>query len=269
MSTDILYRKAFIKIDDKRTIPVFEAGSSNCTTINHNGREVLARDWSNHTYYSNGNIIAINDSLLNSIDNERVKYKNNKEYDDKLFGWFGAIRMYGKRSCTFNEYKNYFLHGIKTSMTIEEYAKHDIRFSLRLYSTKFHLLKDKGIEQKPNVVFLTTEQLIKVVNEYTDYYKNTDVVCYITLDTPMALETMKMLKKYNKNLNFRKAKPILFEKFYTIVSIDNQRYFARNTKYGYKYSSSTPQKRFDTEKNANKFLNRLRNSNLFQVKYVE
>jgi hypothetical protein len=248
MSTDILYRKAFIKVNNNLVIPMYEGGSSNCTMYK-NGREVKARDWSNDTYHSKGNIIINNDDLLKSIDNYRDNHLVNKDgYKDDDFGWYTALRIYGKTRTTFSDYKNYYKNGIKNSKTIEEYADLNVYFTLQL-SSYFNYV-EAGLEQKPSITIKSTEHLINVVNEYVEYYKGTKCPCYITVSGFMMdnmFSNQKMVKRCT-----RIKKPIPTE-FYTVVT-EMGTYFVRNTKYGYKHSCFSITKKFKTEKECNRFI---------------
>lgn len=270
MSTDILYRKAFIKVDDKRTILVREIGSSNCTQMNHNGREVLARDWGNDSYYSRNMIICDNETLLKKIDEDRLKYLNAEGYTDKSWGSYVGIRIYGISGCSFSQYKNYYANGIKNAKTIEDYAVHGITFSIHPYAYKFELLEAEGIEKKPSITFTSTEQMLKVIDEYLEYYKDTVVTCFITLNNEYALERMLKNQKFKRMVDrSNKPKEMLTNKYYTIVSIEEGGYFMRFTRRGYKYSFHSPAKRFKTETEADKYLSKMKYNVRFKVKYIE
>jgi len=267
MSTEIFYRKAFIKVDNNRVIPVYEGGSSNCTMFNHNGREVLERNWKNDSYYSKGGIIIENEALLRGVDadGQREVDRNKEGYNEKDFGWHVGLRIYGQNGCSFKQFKAYFSNGIKSSKTIEEYLVSNVKFSIKPYAYDENDIIKLGLDIKPKVVFESTSHMIETITEYLDYYKNTNVNCYVTLDDVCNYEHM--LKQHRvKRVKLPKKE---LEQFYTIVSLDNGGYLKRFTKHGFKYSYSTIYKKFETMKQAINFHNKMRSNDRFKVKFID
>ena len=267
MSTEIFYRKAFIKVDNNRVIPVYEGGSSNCTMFNHNGREVLERDWRNDSYYSKGGIIIENEALLRGVDvdGQREVERNHKSgYNEKDFAWYFGLRIYGQQGCSFKQFKSYFSNGIKTSKTIEEYLLWGVKFSIKPYVYDEELTAKLSFI-KPKVVFESTSHMIDTIAEYLEYYKDTKVNCYVTLEDVCNYEhilkqhRVKRVQSVKKELN----------QFYTIVVVENGCYFARFTKNGFKYSYHTIYKKFETMKQAIYYHSKMRSSSRFAVKFID
>ena len=274
MSTDIIYNRAFIKVDNERVIPIIEAGSSNCYEAS--GRNPKrARSWCNDCGFANyrdGFVIG-NEALKKAIDDfrqERINSANEyvKEhgeswaYDDGNFGYHTGIRFYGKKKCTFTMFKNFYLNGIKQAKTIEEYRELGIHFNIHVNSwDKKAEFADKGIEYKEAVTFISTEHMLSTIKEFVDYYEPYGISLYI------GESGLNWNKKKLKQPKVKKAKTCKVVNEVFVLESDCG-YFIKQLRWGYRYSyfTSYNAKKFETEKQANAFHKRMKNKDNFKVR---
>lgn len=263
MSYEILYTKQFVKVDDNHVIPMIEIGSNNVWEADNKRR---ARDWNNIEFGKTFNSIIIsNEQLLKNIDRireveiDRTKDRTEAEdkYSDNRFGWFTALSLYGKgtRGTTFGQFKGFYNTGIKQAMTIEELKEYGISVCLApsIYTVEAH--EKAGLEKLPEVCFSSTQDMLDKVKQYTEYYKNTDINLWCTF---IGSYNMESVVKQRKKVKTTKPKKEVSE-YYVIHT--GEGYFIKNTKYGYKYShycDSYLNKRLETEKKANAFLDKLK-----------
>lgn len=272
MSYGILYRKAFIKVDDNLIIPVLESGDNNVYDVCGRGREKRSRDWYNHKFHTKGAFMIDKNDLLKNIEYNRLEVKSREEdYKDESFGWFTSVSLYGKHTSTtsFNDYRNFFLNGIKKGKTIEEYLLYDVKFSLRVYKYDFEkYTSETGIERLKDVIFQSTEHMLQSIAEYSDFYKGTDVLLYIRVVNDFALEN---ITRELKKARVKKEKKVLTNNFYVLCSVVSGGYFIKLTKYSYKYTNYINGfvKKFETEKQAQNFHSKMRSSESFEIKYID
>ena len=271
MSYQIIYDRAFIKVDEKRTIPFLLMGSNNCYDM-YNKR---ARDWGNASFHSNG-IIGDNEAILKSIDDYRASLiERDKEdgfsdkYDDKHFGYFTGITFYGRSTSatTFSAYKSYFANGIKTARTIEEYKALGITFDIHVYCwDKQKDFDEKGIEYKERVHLNDTQDLIDTVKEFEDYYKPFGYSVY--LSSHISEYDAKRLKAKRQ---FKPKEVKELTKVWVLECLEVNGYLVRNNRRSYLYSRWTDggAKRFTSEKQANTYYNKMRNKDKFKVMGIE
>lgn len=275
MSYDILYRKAFIKVNEKEVIPFYESGSNNSYEASNPNKR--SRCWHTESYHTKGGFIISNEELIKKIeaerDNlaERYKDQNEQYFDDKFF-YFTSLKVNGKRNTTFNDYKNYYLNGIKNSMTIEEYEEKNVQFVMYPNIYNVEKAKEKGIVIKPAVLFESTEHMLKTIKEFTEFYKDTNVRCNIELVSEWAYDMMLRDKKWERKIkkSNKPKKPALTNNYWTItVNKDGSEgaYLYKMTRYGYKYCYY-PAKKFETENKANSYLKRIRKTNSFGIKFI-
>jgi hypothetical protein len=270
MSYEIIYDRAFIKVDDKRTIPFLLMGSNNCYDLNNK----RARDWGNASFHTDG-IIGDNEAILKSIDDYRASLieRDNEgdfssKYDDKHFGWFTSLSFYGKSTSatTFSAYKSYFANGIKTARTIEEYKELGITFDVHVYCwDKQKDFIDKGIEYKERVYLNSTQHLIDTVKEFEDYYKPFGYVVYLT--SHISEYTAKRLKA-KKVPKQKEVKDLT--RVWVLECLQVNGYFIKNGGRSYRYATwSDYAKKFTSEKQANTFHSKMRNKDMFKVEPLE
>ena len=278
MSYDILYDRAFIKVDAERTIPVLLIGSSNCYDVpnNRNGKERRSRDWCNISFHTEGNLIGLNKQILEHIDNYRLRVIKRCEeyvktyndiswgYSDKGWGYHTGMAFYGKHTSgtTFSAYRSFYANGIKTARTIEEYKDLGVTFDIHVYCwDKQKDFIEKGIQYKDRVYIKSTEHLTSTIKEFEDYYKPFKMSVYIT--THIGDYTAKKLKK-KRVVKSKTAKYV--SEVYKLSCLNSWGYFVKQVKLGYQYSNSG--KTFETEEQANKFHSRMKNKDQFEVKKV-
>lgn len=257
MSYTIIYNRAFIRIDDKRVLPILEIGDSNLYEANGRGNKRV-RNWSNVYSFTKGKIIIDENILIENIDGINTKYAeqyrepDRESYDPDRFGYFSGIKLYGRRwnGNTFKAFRSYFVNGCKTALTVEQYAENDIYFNVYVYVYDTNPITDAGLEIKPYVYPKTTEELVNTINEYTEYYKDVRDKCTIYVG---------LLGAYNlKRLRARtrKEKELVEIPFYFVLVNSQGHYLYKKTKYGYRYTwhVNSQSKIFETEKAAAKYL---------------
>ena len=266
MSYDIIYNRAFIKVDDKRTIPFLQAGSSNCFEASGKNPK-RSRSWENMRFHCGNSIIGNNDAILKHIDQckadriERCKqqleeHKNDSwAYDDKNYGYHISVHFYGKKNVSFNAYKSYFANGIKTAKTIEEYKEMGITFHLSVYCwDKQKEFVEKGIEDKGTKYITSTNELIDSIKEYEDYYLPLNFSVHISAN--ISDYTAKRLKKKRTRGN---REIISVKTAWVLKTTHSPHYFTRKTKWGYKYTYQNDfAKKFKTEQQAKTFLDKFK-----------
>ena len=285
MSYEILYRKQFVKVSENEYVPMIETGSNNCYDVTNNKR---SRDWWADTYVTQGRIIDTKENILARIDEIRAglmergeknaeNYKDDSfTYDDKRFGWHASIAIYGKGTTgtSFNMFKGYYLKGFEQAMTVEELKEKDVQLVVRMSNYSDEGITKRGLEKKPDVYIETTEQLINVLKEYKEYYGNDFQPFYLTFSDDWGIERMCRERRYanaNKRRAARKAKSYIHvSTFFVLACKEFTGYFVKNTKKGFRYSPyTTGGKLFATHKDAEKFLNKMRNKDRFQVEQQE
>lgn len=282
MSYDIFYRKQFVKVDDKHVIPMVEIGSNNVWEGDNRRR---ARDWNNTELGKAFNTIIVSNKQLmanlerirqSEIDRTKDRGENEEQYTDKRFGWFTGFALYGKHtsSTTYGNFKGFYQSGIDNAMTVEELMEQGISVSLYPSPYAKEAAEKAGLEMKPRVCFATTEYMLAVVKEYTEYYKDSGVNLWCSLNGDHNIDWLEKQRKIaRKKVKVVRVKKEVSE-YYVIHT--GEGYFIKNTKYGYKYahySDSYLNKRLVTEKQANSFLAKLKKkhfkSDAFKVVKVE
>ena len=268
MSYDIFYRKQFIKVSDTEVIPFFEAGSNNCyeaCSRKRVGRR--SRSWDNQRI--NGKTIVTNKELIQFVEDyqeslikrgiEWNKDSNDDSYtyNPDRFGYHAglSIKGYTTAKTTYKHFFNFYKNGIKTAKTIEELRANNILIELVVSQYSEKKITELGLERKPSVTLSSTEQLVKLIKEYEEYYKDVPGCFYLTTFSEWSLT------KYfsnNKQRRMKKEKELITLKEYYVIKCPNGGILARLTHGGYKYVDTLAYynsvKIFKTEKQANTFL---------------
>ena len=255
MSYTILYAKQFIKIDENHVIPFILQGDNNV----YESDRKRARDWGN-SYAFTKTMITSNAALMQEIErfkldtiercDENVKqYDGTWAYDEKRFGYHTGIAIGGNHTTktTFGMFKNFYANGIKDAKTIEELRELNCSIGMRVYRWREEDITSKGLEIKPDVMFMTTEDAVNKIKEYEDYYNGHNVYLYLFaygMDRAIAkLKKPKQPKQKTKvDHYFRIDTPF--------------GYFLKNTKNGFRYGTWNA-KPFRTEKDALKVIAKL------------
>lgn len=111
MSSQIFYKKAFIKVDDK-FIPLVNQGASNCSSFNFEGREVADMYWSVLRY-------PFNDRLIFTEDEIREIARRHEECNTSNRG---GTRKSHNTAFEVGEFERWILAGMKSAYTVEEYT---------------------------------------------------------------------------------------------------------------------------------------------------
>lgn len=250
MSYEIVYNKQFLKID-KKIIPLTLCGSSNCYESLPNGRQRREREWDAiYIGRSNKQIAVTEAEIMKEIefccDGEYQEHfmQNGKWVDDK-----GLIR--------------FFQNGIKNAKTIEE-LKEDY-FFMGMYGY-FSIWKgmDNTIENRAEIN--SSDDLRKFLEAAQNRLDNrTDKEgIYICLGY------------YNEKFESRvkperKARERLTD-YFAIKVGDRDSYLVKLTSRKIKYTSlCNLTKQFKTEKEANKYVKKLKEKGFacaFSVKHI-
>ena len=197
MSYDIFYDKQFVKAEKNGQevfIPMIYGGSSNCFDAGTKGRDGRrSRDWEISTinlkvaYYGTqetilNNILAYRERL---IERNKDKEDLNDNYRDKNFGWFSALSIGSKGTwnTTFNDYKNFYMTGCKKAMTVEELNNNGI--SVNVYTGSYSWDKEKFEKENKegfDTYVKTSSELISLIDEKVEYYKDSSIYFYIKID---------------------------------------------------------------------------------------
>lgn len=125
MSSEIFYTKAFIKVDDK-FIPLTNHGSSNCSTFNHQGREVADKHWNVLCYPYTGRLIFTEEEV-------REIAKRHEEANTKNRG---GTRKSKFTSFEVGEFERWILGGLRYAYTVEEYTYFGNTVQIMDYDTR-------------------------------------------------------------------------------------------------------------------------------------
>ena len=255
MSYTILYAKQFIKIDENHVIPFILQGDNNV----YESDRKRARDWGN-SYAFTKTMITSNAALMQEVEklkldtiercNEYIKeYDETWAYDEKRFGYHTGIAIGGNHTTktTFGMFKNFYANGIKDAKTIEELRELNCSIGMRVYRWREEDITSKGLEIKPDVMFMTTEEAVNKIKEYEDYYEGHDIYLYLfAYGMDRAIAKLKKPKQPKQKVKV--------DHYYRIDTPFG--YFLKNTKNGFRYGTWSA-KPFRTEKDALKVITKL------------
>ncbi len=142
MSSEIFYKKAFIKVGDG-IIPLANQGSSNCFEFVR-GREVAEKGW----YVLN---FPHRDKLIFSVEEMKEQASTYEEINTNNRGGTKKSR---NRAFEIGEFGRWILAGVKNAKTVEEYVSYGNRFFVLVYS------------EKKKIPFATTGELLKILEKY-------------------------------------------------------------------------------------------------------
>lgn len=174
MSYSILYRSMFVKLSDGRFIPMMEMGDNNVWDCNYGrGRDRRSRDWSNINL-NHGQKFFTEDEIKDNLkewnnafeahiakDMESGDEWERKMAQTKDFGYYEAIRVYGKHTTMFKDVKNIILSGVKNCISIEDAIK---KCGLKITYWK----KEEGdtaLTCQKYERFSTEEEMLNIINE--------------------------------------------------------------------------------------------------------
>ena len=125
MSSEIFYTKAFIKVDDK-FIPLMNHGSSNCSTINYQGREVADKHWSVIRY-------PYEDRFIFTEEEMREIARRHEEANTKNRG---GTRKSQYKAFEVGEFERWILGGLRYAYTVEDYTHFENTVQIMDYDTR-------------------------------------------------------------------------------------------------------------------------------------
>ena len=151
MSIEIYYGRNFIKVDDKRFIPLHLHGSSNCTEF-VGGREVYERRWGYYPF----DFITTVDELNKKLDS----------FEDPYGEWFARGSRNGPWISK-EQFRNICHRAIKDAHTVEEFAEsyHPVRLCAWKYS-------NSEWTKKMDRYVRTTQELLDWYDEYNNTLKD-------------------------------------------------------------------------------------------------
>jgi len=265
MSYEIIYDKLFIKAEKNNQVVIFptiESGSNNCYDVNRFGKSGRrARDWNNCTHIlMAGNQYGTIEEVLAGVQKWRddteegyKSYSSSSEtpYDDDSFGWHVSLSMNSKgcAGTSFKSVKNFYQIGCDNALSVEQLKGFGI--NVRVY-TSFYSNEDLlKIGQEPFTLYpSTSEELIKIVDEKTELFKDTNVNFYITLGVSDFT-----LKNAKASFTSKKStlQPLVSEFFK--IKILGSYFIKRSSRM---VTRGNEGKKFLTEKSANKVLAELK-----------
>ena len=221
MSYEILYKKAFIKVEDKNLpetyyIPMVLMGSNNCyEPVYRNGRtyDIPEKHWNTFSYTKDR--IFHNQILFtrDEITELAVRTSTPSEYGD-LF--------HKTRNTQFKQKElfRWFDNGVKTAQSIEWYiSKGNVcKFTVSNWN-------DDGRESLVDEYITTTGRLVELAKQYQS---NPDTKTYVQVS--FSGRELNLPKKVRKSSIKEKI-----ENPY-VIKIGEDYYFNKLTKYGYRYS---------------------------------
>ena len=131
MSYSILYRSMFVKMSNGKYIPMMEMGDNNV----YDAYGKRSRSWCNvnlnhgQKFFSEGEILDCLETWKRGFEEKKYRDRNSDdswcrrmaETDD--FGYYEAIRVYGKTLTKFKDFKAIFKSGIKNCISFEDAVK--------------------------------------------------------------------------------------------------------------------------------------------------
>lgn len=283
MSHEIIYDKCFVKAD-KFFIPMIFGGSNNCTQFDRSNRGRRERSWFNDSYITEGRRIATKEQILARIDAiraDKVEHYNGKVdeagytndlYDDKQFGYFASLAIGGSTiRTTFGMFKGLYVTGMAKALTVEQLKEERVGVNVHMYDYNGEdkaKAKKAGIPWLGHVTITDTIHLLETIKLFFETYKDTKFSWYIGFDQYDLERRMKGIRKkyFPTNKGKGSYETVQVDSYYTVVA-PNGYYFYKRIKYGYKYSGS-PMHKFETEKQANSFANRLKGKLVLKVELV-
>ena len=276
MSTGILFKKQFIKVNNNY-VPMVLSGSSNCFDCNSKGgKNRIARGWGNMSFHCGGKLFATENEILSSIDtclNDEIERGRTSEFSKataeqvkNAYGWYIGLRI-GTLSTvktTASRYKSFFADGIKKALTIEELRLGGV--SIRLTVSKYNeaTVLAAGLKMRSDAFMYTTDQFEVSMNEWVSYFGKTAVV-NVVYGSEGELE--RMFESNSKEVVKRVKKAVTSA--YLIEFMGN-RYFIKRSKKG-TYLSYEPLnyqvKKYLTEKAATYKMNTIPNNENYKVVY--
>lgn len=265
MSYEILYGKQFIKVDDKRVIPMIYTGSNNCYEWGSGNKMRRERNWHMDKFFSGGILFPTGEQILAGIDkyrNELVeRYKDREEgdkYKDESFGYFTSIKLYNSKRTTFGLFKSFYKTGVKQAMTVEQLKEFGIELKLRVYFYKEEELTSKGLEARSPLTIESTEEIEQKFNEWKEYYGEESGRLSFYLDA--SDYELKKLSKSRSNRVKKEKKPVEVNEYWVLAMVGGTGYFVKSTKRSIRHTSySHWAKTFLSEKEVNAYHKRMRN----------
>ena len=260
MSYDIIYARQFIKVDTnegEQFIPFVLTGSSNVYETTYSGRERRARDWWNWRHYTGNKHYATLETMLNICENDLQEYiKQYSEYTAeeirKRFNSFIAIQNNTQKGSSFEDWKRFFINGCKNAITVEQLVETGNYISV-VTGYVYHSEEEKVMKGKDRFhkIAKTNDELLNAMKEAEEYHKDLGVGFQLKLSLFNDINAYHKLRRKLFPQKSRKNRERIPTNHYFVIHIENYGYFARKTKYGFKYSySENGGKRYLTEKQA-------------------
>lgn len=159
MGYDTIQMRAFVKLDEKRVIPFVQSTDSNLYDFqDKNVKSTWVYQLNSNKFISESDIVPFLDGLVKNALESKYNDKTENEIKESL-GWYSVFYTKTSRESSYKQMYNFFKNGIKESVTLE-----DIIRESSIYAT---------LENKTNVFFNSTKDLIEFIDNTTDsYYLN-------------------------------------------------------------------------------------------------
>lgn len=224
MSSEIFYDKAFIKVRDAY-IPVVNHGSSNCFDFDFRGREIPEKHWSVLNYSYGGRMIFSSEEIQKLADIYETFSMDNQ----------GGTRKSRYRSFEEGEFRRWFLSGMKSAHTVEEYEQ---------YGNKVVVI-DYGSDKWKQHCVSTTDELIQKIEELSE--------CRITVAFQNNRKVIHPPRRHPRTVTDFSVLPEFYvlsaESGYFVKRSSRRIWFAKNQK-----PTNSLVRKFRTEKAAQKYL---------------
>jgi len=261
MSSQIYYDRQFVKIDEKRFIPITLDGSSNCYENTFRGMR-RERNFNCNKYFAK-NFVTTKEELEKIIDDMRANYLSHEGYSDDVFCSYVCTRLNG-RGGSFNAFKSFYLGAIKTALTVEELGKFGVRVRLSVWDGDNQLkdLKIKDIGRTAN----STEDLINLIEESNKLYANIKGYFSASIILDGANErTMKRIRRETRQTKQREKVSKTFDHYF-VVKMEGYGFVYKCTRRGIKYSPYyTAVKKFFTQKEVLKRIEKLKKRTVLET----
>lgn len=248
MGYDTIINRQFIKVDEKRFIPYVNSRTSNCTTINDNGREVKVQEHYPLNMGKQRNVTTIEELELyfENLVQEKIEfYKDNENYSEEErnetyirenLGWLLVFFVGSNRYMSQKQMLTWFKSGFKQAKTIEEMIeKFSASFTFRNYDTKDNVEIHSTDELKAFLEREDANQYQFMINMFSWVY-----------------ERIKRDNRTKKASTQRVKKPVEQDHFFVVNSTIG--YLVKRKRSLYSAWTVNGAQRFKTEKLAEKFV---------------
>lgn len=252
MGYDTIINRQFIKVDEERFIPYVNSRTSNCYTINDNGREVKVQEHYPLNLGVRRNVTTIDEIekyFENCVQDKIEFYKDNQNYSEEErsetyirenLGWLLVFYVGSNRYMSQKQMVTWFKSGFKQAKTIEEMKeKFYATFTFRNYETKDNVEINSTDELKAFLEREDADQYQFMINMFSWVYGR--------------------IKRENAAIRKANAKPkVTKEVDHYFVVNSNVGYLRKVKRSLYNSFSVSSAQIFKTEKQAQSFIDKVK-----------